>query len=180
MAYGDALRARKSARSRIRRRGCALALLVGALGATMAWSPRPRLLWNASASMPIGLYRIDAAHDVGTGSIVIARVPTRWRAWAAARRYIPVDVPLVKRVAAEPGDTVCAAGAHITVNGRPAAERRRYDRLGRPMPWWRGCVTLRAGALFLLTANPASFDGRYFGPITPADIIGQGHPLWTR
>jgi type IV secretory pathway protease TraF len=115
------------------------------------------------------------------GDMVIARTPLSVRALAAGRHYIPANVPLVKRVAGVPGDRVCAAGVTITVNGRPLAARRASDRLGRPLPWWTGCRTLRDGALLLVMADtPDSFDGRYFGPTSPSDVIGKATLLWRR
>jgi len=178
--FGDALRAERHLRSRRRRAIGWIALLSVALTATIALPPRPRLLWNASASTPIGLYRIGALNNLATGDMVAANVPASWRALAATRRYIPLEVPLVKRIAAEPGDTVCAIGSVITINDRRIARRRRRDGYGRPMPWWRGCRVLRHGALFLLGDDPASFDGRYFGAVEHRDIIGRAWPLWTR
>jgi len=54
------------------------------------------------------------------------------------------------------------------------------DREGRPLPAWQGCRPLAPGEVFLLMANiPASFDGRYFGPIPRAAIIGRLVPLCT-
>lgn len=143
--------------------------------------PSPRLAWNASASAPIGLYTVRSKYALSPGDMVIARVPVTYRRLAAIRHYLPENVPLVKRIVAAPGDTVCARGTEIIVNGRRAARRLSYDANSRPMPWWRGCVTLRRGALFLLmTDSPASFDGRYFGPTEARDIIGKARPLWTR
>jgi conjugative transfer signal peptidase TraF len=155
-------------------------MLIGALGMTIVIPLRPLLVWNASASAPIGLYGVTAPQDVVTGDMVIARVPKGWRSLASRRRYIPAKVPLVKRVAAAPGDTVCSVGPEIVIDGRLRAERRPMDGRGRLMPWWQGCTTLRDGAVFLLNADPASFDGRYFGPTDRSDIIGRAHPLWTR
>jgi len=111
--------------------------------------------------------------------MVVARPPLAVRALAARRRYLPANVPLVKRVVGVPGDRICAAGATIAVNDRPLATRRMSDRLGRPLPWWRGCRTLRDGALFLLMAERSdSFDARYFGPSDVHDIIGKATALW--
>src|SRR3546814_20853703 len=81
---------------------------------------------------------------------------------AAQRRYIPANVPLVKRVVAVAGDEVCALGQEIFVNGKLVVERRIADAKGRPMKWWSGCVRLRGRQLFLfMSDSPASFDGRY-------------------
>ncbi|BBB11098.1 S26 family signal peptidase [Sphingomonas sp. ID1715] len=151
---------------------------VAALTATIALPPTPRLVWNVSASAPIGLYAVGGRHDIAAGDMVLARVPDRWRRLAAERRYIPINVPLVKRVAAVPGDRVCARGRDISVNGRPVTDRREADGRGRPMPRWSGCVTLRTGALFLLMDSPDSFDGRYFGPTSRGDVIGEARLLW--
>ena len=180
LRVGDAIRLDRTRRSRRQRRVFAVAALIGALGITCAISFRPLLVWNASASAPIGLYGVTAPHDIVAGDMVIARVPAAWRSLAAARRYIPTQVPLVKRVAAAPGDTVCAMGPDMIVNGQWRARRRRSDGRGRLMPWWHGCKTLHDGAVLLLTANPASFDGRYFGPSKRSDIIGRAHLLWVR
>ncbi len=179
--WGAALRADRLARRRLRHRAAAIGVLTIALAATIVLPPRPMLVWNASASAPIGLYAVSSAAGLSTGDMVIARVSEPMRQFAARRRYLPANVPLVKRVAGEPGDTICALGQEIFVNGRRIAERLVRDRAGRPMPWWTGCVTLRHGALFLLmTDSPASFDGRYFGPTGRNAIVGKATLLWAK
>lgn len=179
--WGDALRTAKLRRRRLARRAIAISTLAAAIGATVAFRPRPLLIWNASASAPLGLYAVGSPASLETGHMVIARVPEAYRRFAAERRYLPENVPLVKRIAGEPGDTVCAVGAAVFVNGTHVADRLARDRAKRPMPWWSGCVTLRRGTLFLLiTDSPASFDGRYFGPTPRGDIIGRAWPLWIR
>lgn len=178
--WGQSLRAARSRRLRLARHGLAIAGLAAALAATIALPPHPLLVWNATASAPIGLYRVGGT-DLATGDMVIAWPPAAARDFAARRRYLPANVPLVKRVVAAPGDTVCALGAQIFVNGRRVARRLVRDGAGRPMPWWTGCVTLRNGALFLLMADsPASFDGRYFGATGRGDIVGKATLLWAR
>ena len=100
------------------------------------------------------------------------------RELAAERRYLPAGVPLVKRVAAVADDVICAIGLSVTVNGRPAAVRLPFDALGRPLPAWHGCRRLHSDELLLLTENPWSFDGRYFGPSKRSDVIGRAWLLW--
>jgi conjugative transfer signal peptidase TraF len=143
-----------------------------------ALPPAPRLVWNASASAPIGLYAVSPGAATDPGAMVIARVPQPHRRLAATRRYLPMNVPLVKRVAGVAGDEVCAAGQQVRVNRRPVAERLRVDGKGRPMPTWSGCVRLRGPQRFLLMDTPASFDGRYFGVTEGSDIIGKARLLW--
>ena len=169
-------------RRRVRRRPrTVLALTLFGLGliglATLA-RPAPWLVWNASASAPVGFYRVLPGNAV-RGDLVLVRTPESVRQLAVERGYLPATVPLVKRVAALDGDIVCAADDVISVNGRVVAERLARDRLGRPLPSWSGCHLLDDGEVFLLMEGVSdSFDGRYFGPIPTAAIIGRLVPLW--
>jgi len=178
--WGDTLRAAK-ARHRRRVRWIA----IGAVGITLVLStvalpPAPRLVWNASASAPIGLYAVAPGTAAEPGDMVVARLPEPYRRLAATRRYVPLNVPLVKRVSATAGDEVCSLGGQVFVNGRPVAERLTVDRAGRPLPHWSGCRRLRGGQRFLLMDAPASFDGRYFGVTEGVDIVGKARLLWVR
>lgn len=161
---------------------CAIAtgLIIGLVGSSAIAPPRPRLLWNASASAPVGLWWVAPCAPIERGDMVVARLAEPWRGLAARRRYLPSNVPLIKRVAAGPGDLVCAIGPVIMINRRPVATRLARDRFGRPMPNSSWCHMLRDGAVFLLMDDPASFDGRYFGAISRSDVIGRAYPLWLR
>lgn len=166
---------------RPRQRPCVVAAALVAtvlLAAPLVAPPRPRLVWNASASAPVGLYRIAPGAVPARGGLVLARLAEPWRSLAAARHYLPRNVPLLKRVAARGGDRVCAWGPRLTVNGRPVAVRRRRDARGRTMPRWTGCRTLAPSEILLLIAAPDSFDGRYFGPTPRGDVIGAARLIW--
>jgi len=179
--WGDQLRLAKRRRRALGRRVAVIGVGITLVGLTIAFPPAPRLVWNASASAPVGLYGVTPDAAIESGDMVIARVPDPWRMLAAQRRYIPANVPLVKRVAAAAGDEVCALGQEVFVNGRHVAERRFADTAGRPMPSWSGCVRLRGGQLFLLmTDSPMSFDGRYFGVIDGRQVVGKARLLWAR
>lgn len=154
---------------------------IAAVVTTIADSPRPRLVWNASASAPVGLYAVTPITTPRRGDMVIAWPPSAMRVLAARRHYLPRGVPLVKRIVAVSGDRICAAGDIISIDGRVVAVRRSYDAERRLMPWWSGCITLRRGTVFLLMTQAAgSFDGRYFGPTGPQDLIGKATPIWVR
>lgn len=180
LAWGDALRAAKLRRKRIIRRGVATAIICAIVLASATLSPAPRLVWNASASAPIGLYAVSPAAYPQTGDMVVARLPKVFRRLAAERRYVPENVPLVKRVAAVAGDEVCASSLSVSVNGALVAERQDFDGMGRRMPFWLGCVRLSGRQVFLLMDTAASFDGRYFGLTEGSDVIGKAQLLWAR
>ena len=150
-------------------------------GIAALWSPlAPVLVWNATASAPVGLYELWRTGSVMRGELVLAEAPSNARALAASRGYLPVGVPLVKRIAALSGDTVCSFGNRIVINGNPVATRLSADTQGRPLPSWHGCYRLKRDQAFLLMAcMPDSFDGRYFGPVQRKAILGTLRPLWT-
>lgn len=180
--WGEALRRERNARRRGRFRIAATALSAVAATAAVAtafWPPRAKLVWNSSSSSPVGLYSVSEPRGVGPGEMVVAWAPEGVRSLAAERRYLPLNVPLVKRVAASAGDRVCAIGEAILVNGTVEAFRRIEDPSGRPLPWWTGCEDLRDGELFLLAPeSAASFDGRYFGITRAREVVGRARLIW--
>ncbi|WFP65641.1 MULTISPECIES: S26 family signal peptidase [unclassified Mesorhizobium] len=170
-----------SALRRIRARKVIAVAAIGLslIGITAFARPAPWLVWNASASAPIGLYRVVTGAP-SRGDLVLARAPEFIADVAAERGYLPRNVPLVKRVAALPREHVCAFNEAIIIGGEIAARRLATDTQNRPLPWWRGCRLLAGDEVFLLNGDaPRSFDSRYFGPVPIQNIIGRLVPLWT-
>ncbi|EJV1369405.1 S26 family signal peptidase [Pseudomonas aeruginosa] len=159
--------------------------------AALAWasftSPLPRLTYNPSDSVAVGWYRIEPfdpraaslPRPLSVGSIVLVPLPAEAATLAAQRGYLPTRVPLLKRVGAVAPQQVCIASGIVRIDGVPTAAALRADRLGRPLPAWQQCRRLEPDELFLLSVtNPASFDSRYFGPVSASAVIGVAHPLW--
>ena len=175
-------------RSRLRAR-LVLAGLSACGLAALAWAsfvhPLPRLIYNPSDSVAVGWYRVDPqGHGTGSlprplsvGSIVPDHAAARRRAGRAAatcRRACRCSARGRRR----------AAGVVQHWPRRPH-RRRAFGRraacrpLGRPLPSWQQCRRLESGELFLLSVtNPASFDSRYFGPVSASAVIGVAHPVW--
>jgi conjugative transfer signal peptidase TraF len=159
----------------------AAAAICLAIAATLLWPPRPVLLWNASASSPVGLYSVASPERLRAGDFVVAWAPAGARRLAARRHYLPDSVPLVKRVGAIAGARVCAHGRLISIDGDRAALRHTRDGARRTLPWWSGCARLGRGDLFLLSPGmPEAFDGRYFGITRANSVIGKARLLWER
>jgi len=143
-------------------------------------APQLRLVWNASASVPLGLYRIDPAQVLRVGDMVAVRPLPVLARFMAERRYVEANVLLLKPVAATSGATICRRGLRVTIDGRATAAALPRDRFGRPLPSWSGCHRLRPDQLFLIAPTHLdSFDGRYFGPTDLGQIVGSAAPLWT-
>ncbi|AIV47386.1 signal peptidase, peptidase S26 family protein [Burkholderia pseudomallei TSV 25] len=181
-------------RSRVRARLLLAGLSACGLAA-LAWAsfvhPLPRLTYNPSDSVAVGWYRVDPLdHRTSSpsrslppsfhvGSIVLVSLPVEAATLAAQRGYLPTRIPLLKRVGAVAPQDVCIVGGSVRIDGVPSAAVLPADRWGRPLPSWQQCRRLRPGELFLLSiTNPASFDSRYFGPVSTAAVIGIARPIW--
>jgi conjugative transfer signal peptidase TraF len=179
-------------RPRSRGRARIVVATLAAVGfAALAWasfvSPLPRVTYNPSDSVAVGWYRIDPLdprtasqpRPLSVDSIVLVPLPVKAAALAAQRGYLPTRVPLLKRIGAIAPQEVCIVGRSVRIDGVPVAAALAADRFGRPLPSWQQCRHLEPGELFLLsTTNPASFDSRYFGPVSASTVIGVAHPVW--
>ena len=163
------------------------AIGLAALAGAAFVQPVPRLIYNPSDSVPVGWYRVKPfPHPsdslpplLAVGTIVLARLPADAAALAAQRGYLPAHIPLLKRVGAVAPQHVCIIAGQVRIDGVPVAAALPADRLGRPLPAWPHCRPLFEGEPFLLSAiNPASFDSRYFGPVSASAVIGIARPVW--
>jgi conjugative transfer signal peptidase TraF len=147
---------------------------------TMDSKPTPMLVWNASQSAPLGFYSVRSINKLIVTDLVIAMPSEPLATFLAEDDYLPLGVPLIKRVLALPGQHVCRHELLISVDGIEMGLARRRDRRGRSLPVWRGCQVIADGEVFLMNWDePASLDGRYFGPIHSSAIVGRAEPLWT-
>lgn len=164
------------------RRSIVIAMLAGIalVGAPALSAHGPRLMWNASASVPIGLYHIAPAGPIEVTDLVAVLPPEPIADFLAERGYLARNVPLIKRVLALPGTTVCRSGTTIIAYDHAYGEARERDTLGRYLPSWQGCRQLGDGEVFLMNWDVAdSFDGRYFGPLPVSAIVARLVPVWT-
>ena len=158
----------------------AMATAVIVMTSTMGAKPMPRFVWNASESVPIGLYSVQPAGKLAVTNLVVAIPPEPLATFLAERGYLPIGVPLIKRILALPGQSVCRSELLISVAGIEMRAALEHDRRGRALPIWQGCRVIAEGEVFLMNWDePESLDGRYFGPIPLSAIVGQAEPLWT-
>ena len=149
--------------------------------AVTTWIDAPtKLIWNASASTPIGFYSVEPAKRLEVTDLVAVAAPEPIASFLADGGYLPRDTPLLKRVLGLPGQTVCRSGVLISVDGVAMGTALQRDRIDRPLPDWQGCRIVADGEVFLMNWDvPDSLDGRYFGPIPASAVIGRAVPLWT-
>lgn len=149
--------------------------------AIASFIPTPtRLIWNVSASAPIGLYAIDQPGDLTVTDLVAVDPPAALADFMVERGYIGRGVPLLKRVMGLPGQKVCSIRRTITVDGIELGAALDRDRSGRELPVWSGCRRIAGDEIFLMNAGVRdSLDGRYFGPVSTDTVIGRATPLYT-
>ena len=132
----------------------------------------PRLIWNRTESMPVGLYVLSTVAPLERGMVVAYQPSPGEAAFLETHRYTGRGWPLVKRVAALEGDEVCRCGNRIYINDRLAVTALASDEAGRILPAWKGCRRLEAKDAFLLSDHSRSIDGRYLGVQEKARILG--------
>lgn len=149
--------------------------LFGALGigliAASFGGRKPLLIWNYTASAPLGLYQV-LDRNWTKGDWVAVKPEPRVAAMLVQFGVLKPGRLLIKRVMAVRGDEVCRDGSVVSINGRWAASAKTQTSRGMRLPNWGGCRRLLQSEVFLLGAADASFDGRYFGVNQSAGIVG--------
>jgi conjugative transfer signal peptidase TraF len=147
---------------------------------TFVAKPAARYIWNASESVPIGLYWLQPTSRLFVTELVAIQPPEPLAESLADGGYLPRGVPMLKRVLALHGQTVCRDQLTVSVDTIEMGHARERDSRGRPLPVWQGCHVIAVGEVFLMNWQSAdSLDGRYFGVLPTTAIVGRVAPLWT-
>lgn len=99
------------------------------LALAVLWQ-RDWALYNATPSMPVGLY-LRTNRPIERGAIVTVRAVDVSPDYATQRGFTDARDRFLKRVVGAAGDTVCAISSAVTVNGRWIATRLSDDAAGR-------------------------------------------------
>ena len=132
-------------------------------------------------SVPIGLYRLQPAGRLAVTELVAVRPPEPLATFLDLNGYLPIGVPMLKRVLALPGQTVCRKGLTISVDGiddgRGAVDATAAA--GR-CPSGRDVASSATDELFLMNwQSEDSLDGRYLGVVPHRPSSAQALPVWT-
>jgi len=139
---------------------------------------------NLTGSYPVGIWR-KSGKTPEKGDLVLFNLPfTPLSSLAYERGYIRAGypdgyAPLMKRLAAVPGDVVTVT-SRIVINGKewPNGEIFTTDSKGREVRSLATSGPVQEGQCWLLSDyNARSFDSRYFGPVPLSHILGVMHPI---
>lgn len=156
------------------------AIMAIALVGTASFNVPPIFVWNASPSVPVGLYVVVPISTLSLGDLALVNPPPALTKYLSRREYLSAGTPMLKRIAALSGQHVCRTGRVIRIDGLVRATAQHRDARERLLPAWSGCDQLQSDEVFFLNNAPNSLDGRYFGPLHCDTIGGQAIPLWTR
>lgn len=164
-------------------------------GAVTAWNHGDWRL-NLSPSEPVGIWsvqRILPTTHLRPGDVVTLcpSLPVGFHyAWLRAGPTVsnacPSGIaPYIKTIVAGPGAVIRETGQGVTINGRVLPHSRPVTlTTSHPqvrLPQWRGTTTLKPGQFWAYGAgDPAySFDSRYWGPFSRAEVRGMAQPVLT-
>jgi len=161
-----------SLRSRLKHAGRLVAFAMALLGLAdvLGFLCSRYIRVNLSPSLPLGLYR-PVPLPLARNRLVSACLPPSIARLGRARSYLPPgpcpgdSAPVLKYLAALPGDIVEVSHSGVAVDDRPLRHSFgcRVDSRGRglhPVP--PGRYRLR-GCYWLAAPHPKSWDSRYFG-----------------
>lgn len=150
------------------------------------WMARSgHLVLNSSTSMPRGIYR-TVNKRLARGVIVGACIDGPYAKLAQERGYLNHGRcrsgirPVMKFIAAVPGDSVEIRLSGVSINGEsiPNTPVLKADPFGRYLPNALGRYTVQPGEYWIIANHDqGSFDSRYFGPVK--EILGVVEPLLT-
>ena len=156
------------------------------LTALLATAGESGLRFNATASIPLGVYWLQGEVPA-RGAYVAACLPDSVATQAVARGYIGIgrcaggSQELLKVVAAAAGDHVVINEAGVSINGRlwPDSAVRRADGQGRDLASAIGLSRRLQDneALLMSEGCEDGFDSRYFGPLRVTQLRGTARPL---
>ncbi len=172
-------------------RGLRSCLFVGliTLGSVLAGAAISGFRFNLTTSLPTGLYRVTSdSRTLERGTIVLYCLPPSIARFAHERGYVPTGgrcaeglVPIGKVVVALSADTVTVTTAGIAVNSKrqPHSRPLFLDRTGKKLPQLRpGVYVTHPGYIWLLAPSDRSFDSRYLGELSAANVTGRVRPFW--
>jgi len=141
------------------------------IAAALLTHVRPLLIYNPSPSVPVGFYW-RSAEALHIGDLVSVPAAVAAPVYAAERGFTDRTDRFIKRIAATSGQVVCAYGDQVSIDGARVVDRLPHDKMGRALPSWSGCRTLRTDEIFLLGDTDDSFDGRYWGAVSLRVVDG--------
>jgi len=139
---------------------------------------RKLIIYNATNSLPVGLYYVVKKTHYQSGDIVCFPIPEHVKRMVSERKWLPENSYLLKKIIAVYGDYCCIDNYKYHVKNS-YGNIKLTDSSGRTMPEISLCKLLSINEFFVGDLDQErSFDSRYFGTININNIHGIARPLW--
>lgn len=163
----------------------------GSLFLTTILLAQPYLVLNVTPSIQTGLYFRSEPFPLSRGDVVSFCLRPSGARYADSLGYVSRDttgrayapecpsdlVPVAKRVAGLPGDTIFVGLGQVRLPREHDPPPPRCDSEGRPIPIEYGMHRLRKDEYWLRSEHHMGFDSRVFGPVHKSQIASELTPL---
>ncbi|MCY3630509.1 MAG: S26 family signal peptidase [Bacteroidetes bacterium] len=169
-----------------------LLILVGVVSLFLRSQDWPHWILVSPPSLPAGLYTASNSDSLSVGIPTIVCIPGTGGGLALSRGYVDAgwtnilhcpdgQAPMIKMLAALPGDTVHAVLDSVRINSSPWLHVPMYeeDSDGRPLEPMLGTFHLLEHECYALSPwSDRSYDSRYYGPFPcPSEGIWTALPV---
>ncbi|WP_333594543.1 S26 family signal peptidase [Anaerospora hongkongensis] len=147
----------------------------------LGFIPLPHILvYNRTASLPLGWYLKMPLGTYQVGDIVAFQPPGDAKALAVERGWIRDGELLMKKIGAlENMPWQIDGNGNFFVADMYIGPVSEVDRLGRPLPQMHGSYSVKPGSFLPIAFPTGSFDGRYYGDVPLGNIQYKVIPLFT-
>ena len=129
-------------------------------------------------SMPEGWYFTYPVSSYYRGDNVVFSPDKQTENYILARKWLPKDIPLLKKIVGIPGDFLCIKQQNVYINGELLGKVYEMDDKGNALPVFSFCGKIAKDEYFMQgVANAHSFDSRYYGLVNKAQIMSKAVKL---
>ncbi|MFA6409267.1 MAG: signal peptidase I [Gammaproteobacteria bacterium] len=130
--------------------------------------------YQATSSMPRGLYLLAPVKSIARGDIVLFYPPITIRDFLKQQHWLPRSGLIMKYALGVPGDYVCRRQNELWINRKKVAHIYHKTSSDLSLPQQKFCGKLGKTQYFLISIFvPNSFDSRYFGAVERGYILGK-------
>lgn len=122
---------------------------------------------NLQPSLPLGIYMKNFNKGYKKGDIIIIDLEKKYHKYFNRKGVIKY---VMKKITADYTDNVSIKNNHIYINNQDYGQ---IENLSIPVP----DLKIKRGCFFVLSAQPGSFDSRYFGQVCEKDIKYKAVPF---
>ncbi len=136
------------------------------------------IIKQLTPSMPEGYYLTYYTNKIERKDDVVFWPNQKTQDLIVKRKWLAKGVPLLKQVVGVPGDQLCIKDHKVYLNTKEIAKIERFDDQHRMLPVFRYCGIIPKAHYFMQgISNPKSFDSRYYGLISKAQITAKAVKL---